>query len=219
VREFLRSTPRARARMKSLGGATLLALEDAAGIPVALLLASYTGVLLSCTANPLWCRNPWIAPHFCASAIAAGADAITLGLTLTGGGESPGLRAIDRIGTLAHVAEAATLAGLARHAGEKARPLTRGPSRNRLVVGLGSLLVAEGLRRLPVEGRARTAARLAAAGLGLFGGFSLRSAIFEGGRAAAKDPRLSRLASKPERPEIGTRAASPVKPRFGGRPI
>lgn len=179
-------------RLKGTTGATLLAIQDAAGIPVALLLASYTGVLLSCTANPLWCKNPWIGAHFAASAISAGTDAITLGLELTGSGTEAGKKAVDRIAMAAHIAEAATLAGVISFAGRRAAPMMRGGHGTRLALGVGGLAVAGVLANLPVSGRLRTAARLAAAGIGLASTYSIKTAIFTGGREAARDPRLSR---------------------------
>src|SRR5205085_11580504 len=51
-------------------------MTDGAGIPLALLFSGYTGVLISCTANPPWCKNPWLGPSFTASGMSAGARAI-----------------------------------------------------------------------------------------------------------------------------------------------
>ena len=44
----------------------LLAISDAAGVPLALLLAGYTGVLLSGTSTPIWSKNPWLGALFSA---------------------------------------------------------------------------------------------------------------------------------------------------------
>src|SRR5262249_10819694 len=58
--------------------ALVAGFHDAAGIPLSLVMAGYTGVLLSCTSNPLWCQNTWLGPLFTASAISTGAAAISL---------------------------------------------------------------------------------------------------------------------------------------------
>src|SRR5206468_456221 len=55
VREYLRDNTTARANRGTthdLINGVLLAAHDAAGIPLALGVLGYTGVLLSCTANP-----------------------------------------------------------------------------------------------------------------------------------------------------------------------
>ena len=60
------------------------ALTDAVGVPLGLLLAGYTGILLSTTSTPLWSRNSWIGALFSASAVGSGASAVKLALELTG---------------------------------------------------------------------------------------------------------------------------------------
>ncbi len=57
-------------------------LLDGGGVPLALLLAGYTGVLLSTTATPLWARKNWLGALFSASAISTGASAIELALQM-----------------------------------------------------------------------------------------------------------------------------------------
>jgi hypothetical protein len=54
---------------------TIDAITDLAGVPLALTLAGYTGVLLSTTSTPIWARNRWIGPLFSAGAISSGASA------------------------------------------------------------------------------------------------------------------------------------------------
>ena len=73
-------------RRRGCGSAdrAVITVTDVAGVPLALLLIGYTGVLLSCTANPLWSKNPWLGALFSASAISTGAAATSLGLDLTG---------------------------------------------------------------------------------------------------------------------------------------
>ena len=53
-------------------------MADLGGIPLALLLASYTGVLLTGTANPAWAESKWLPALFSASAASSGAGAVSL---------------------------------------------------------------------------------------------------------------------------------------------
>ena len=69
----------------------MTAVHDVAGIPLALGLAGYTGVLLSCASTPLWCKNTWIGPLFSSSAVATAASAVNLAL-----GPDRGRRALGR---------------------------------------------------------------------------------------------------------------------------
>ena len=208
----------------------VMLLHDAAGVPFALLVASYTGVLLSCTANPLWCKNPWLAPLFTASAIATGADAISLALDCTGsdrdrrgpGDDSPSQRVLHQVNTLAHAVEGVTAAGFLRHAGEKAKPILRGKQSTHFALAVGGLAAAEVLKRLPVAPSMRKPVRMFAAAVGLAAGFSLRWAIVQGGREAATDPHTSRLASRPKAaaspPEPPSRNAASLTPASAGQP-
>jgi formate-dependent nitrite reductase membrane component NrfD len=174
-------------------------LHDAAGVPLAIGIAGYTGVLLSCTANPMWCKNPWIGPLFSASAIGTGAAATSLLLNATSpADDSPAQHVLEKVDTIAHLAEAATMAGYLKHAGEKAKPLTHGSMKKHMAVAAGALIGAEVLKHLPLRGKARKGARMAASLLGLVSGFSLRWAFIYGAHEAGNDPRLARLASKPK---------------------
>ncbi|HSV13098.1 MAG TPA: NrfD/PsrC family molybdoenzyme membrane anchor subunit, partial [Tepidisphaeraceae bacterium] len=136
--------------LQVMNNGVLLALHDAAGIPFSLMVAGYTGVLLSCTANPLWCKNPHLGPLFSASAVSTGAEAISLALDLLG--DQPASQsALQNIDTAAHVAELACMAGFSRFAGEKADPLRRGLMKKHHLFSLGAIVGAEVLKRIPVD--------------------------------------------------------------------
>lgn len=64
-------------------------------------------------------------------------------------------------------------------------------------MSLGGILGAEVLKRLPVGRRLRRPVRMIASALGLAAGFSLRWSMVFGGHAAANDPRMPRLVSRP----------------------
>lgn len=188
--------------------------HDAAGIPFALAVAGYTGVLLSSTANPLWSKNKWIGPLFSASAMSTGAAATSLALTLTakGGGNEASHRALDKIDTAAHVAEATCLAGYLKAAGPKARPLTQGKMSAHLRISIGGLIVAELLKLLPFTGRLHRFARTLSAIVSLTSGFSLRWGMVHGGHQAANDPHLARLATgTPQLQQLPRRVPNRIK--------
>lgn len=208
VREYVRSLPEHRRRpLGRLTDTSVLVVQDAAGVPIALLLAGYTGVLLSCTANPLWGKNRWLGPLFTSSAIATGAEAVSLALDVTRPktpataqrrhGAQTALTAID---TVAHVAEGIALAGFLREAGEKASPLTEGSMRRHHHVSLGSLIAAEALKLLPIPRPLQRAKRILVALLGLTAGFSMRWGIVHGGHEAANNPDLARRATRTQTP-------------------
>ena len=137
------------------------------------MLIGYTGVLLSATSNPLWSKNPWLGPMFTASAVSSGAAAIQLALH-AGGCEPdcPSIRVLDKVDTVAHATETVCMAGFIRHAGEKARPITRGRQANHYWLGGAAMAASEVLKRLPLKSRkARRLAHVASAALSLAAGF------------------------------------------------
>lgn len=177
--------------------------HHAAGMPLALLVASYTGVLLSCTSNPLWCRSAWLSPMFAASAISTGAEAVGLALDATTN-EDPededadaAQRVLKKIDTLAHAAEGAAMTGYMRQTGEKAQTLRSGKMKKFHEVAAVTIIAAEVIKLLPLPPRARKPARMFAAALGLVGGLAMRWAITQGGKEAAANPHTSRLVSRP----------------------
>jgi formate-dependent nitrite reductase membrane component NrfD len=179
---------------------TLLAVSDAAGVPLALLVASYTGVLLSTTSNPLWCKNPWLSPMFVSSALSTGAEAISLALDCTrrdGGGESA-QAVLQNIDTAAHLVEGVMVRGSLRHVGERAAPLKTGKSSKYHHITTGAIVTAEVLKRIPVPPSLRRPKRMLCMALGLAGGLAMRWGLVAGGREAAEDPHMSRLVSRPK---------------------
>jgi formate-dependent nitrite reductase membrane component NrfD len=203
VTEHERSlSPRARGNLlKVMNNGVLLALHDAAGIPFSLMVLGYTGVLLSCTSNPLWCKNPWLGPLFSASAIATGAEAVSLTLDLTdmsGNRSCESQEVLQHVDTVAHAAELTCMEGFKRFAGEKGVAARRSRMRKHHLLSLGGIIAAEALKRIPVEDALRKPVRIVAAALGLAAGFSLRWSMVFGGHGAAADPHLSRLVSRPE---------------------
>lgn len=187
------------ALLKVMNNPVLLLLHDAAGVPFSLVVAGYTGVLLSCTANPLWCKNPYLGPLFSASAISTGAEALSLALDCVPGKNSDlaeQQRALRCVDTIAHVAEIALMQGFMHFAGEKAKPLREGHNSKHHHRSIGGILLAEFLKLLPVPRPLKRPVRMMWNILGLGAGFSLRWGMIFGGHEAAADPHLSRLAGR-----------------------
>ena len=213
LREYFRGAVRSRERsaLRHIHNPTLLALHDLAGVPFAVMVAGYSGVLLSCTSNPVWCKNPWLGPLFSASSIATGAEAVSLTLDLAGTESPAASRALMKIDTLAHLAEAGASAGFSKAAGEKARPLHHGAMRRYQQISRSAIVFAEVLKLLPVRGKARKWVRMVSAALGLVGGFALRWTMVQAGHQAAADPDLARLNSRASNPEKAPRHAPPAE--------
>lgn len=180
--EFVRSTllPRGSRLRRLLGPC------DLAGLPLAVGMMGYTGVLLSTTANPLWCKNEWLGAVFSASAVHSAASALG---GLSQRDPEPVQKALQSLDHLASAAEAVCLAGFIHKAGEKAAPLTRGAQAplfwgGAVAAGLVAPLV---LKKLPVPKKATLATAVAMAGA-----LALRHAFLRGGRTSALDPSASR---------------------------
>ena len=171
-------------------------VADGAGVPLGLLLAGYTSILLSTTSTPIWSRNVWIGPLFSASAVSAGASAIRLALEVAGK-EGHATEALGKVETLARVTEAAAHAGFLVRAGELAKPLLHGKlQRDYLGGALGmAIVLPEILGRLPAPQKSKRWLSIAASVISLVGGFALRSAFVAAGKPSADNPDDARLAT------------------------
>jgi formate-dependent nitrite reductase membrane component NrfD len=150
-------------------------LLHVAGLPVALFVGGYTGVLLASTSTPSWARRTQLlGPLFLASGTSSGLAAICAVLEVTGGGSRRTLRRLRR-------AEAVTLAaelGLALSSEVAAR---RMPSRQRHARGRGALeaVTLVGGMALPLAMTLRSLTRrgrgsVAGTALALAGSLALR---------------------------------------------
>ena len=174
---------------------------DTAGIPLGLLLAGYTGVLLSTTATPIWSRNPWIGALFSASAVGAGASAVKLALEIQ---NDPMAEVLTPIENAAHIAETVAHIGFLTAAGELAKPLTAGEYKTAYwagAVGAG-IVLPELLSRLPVPKAHRRWLQISSGVVALVGCYALRAAFVAAGRPSANDPEAARAASRPKPEEI-----------------
>lgn len=175
---------------------------DGGGVPLALMLAGYTGVLLSTSANPLWAHRRWLGALFSISAVSTGVSAVELALQAKSphAETRPSHAPLKRVENVARVAEAVALAGYLNEAGKLAAPITKGKYAPHLWGGaVGAGLVGSAvLGAIPVKNaNTRRALRIAGAVAGLAGGFALRWAISQGGHVSGKDPQAARDASRP----------------------
>lgn len=166
---------------------------DAAGLAAGVMapaLATYTGVLLSDTAIPVWQATRRELPaQFAASALQATSSALNV-LPM-----SDRAHAItDRLGTIATAAEIATGKALERAADRTervGRPLHEGVSgslwkASKVLTG-ASLITS----LLPVPQRWHRARRLVSSVCGGLGSLTMRFAITRAGHASARDPRAT----------------------------
>lgn len=162
------------------------------GVPFAIFVCGYTGVLLAITNIPVWARNTYLlGPTFVASAFSSTFAALSLILGITGEGKETSSR-LARAETMALSAELGLLmAGLVR-LGKLGRPLTSPPLGLLFwpwTVGLG--LVTPLLLQLngPARGKPRPLGlRVLTSLLVLSGSYSLRMLMIFAGRKSAARP-------------------------------
>ncbi|MEA2784661.1 MAG: hypothetical protein QOF71_765 [Candidatus Eremiobacteraeota bacterium] len=171
-------------------------LRALTGAPSTALMASYTGVLLSATAIPVWFTGRRHLPAiFVCSAASTGA-ALQNALLAVTGGSARTAKKLELVELVASLAEAALLLHWERAAGPTGAPLfggARGAKLRTATLGIGIALPA--LLMLPsLLSRTRPAKRhrvraVVAAACALYGGYVLRESVVHAGRDSADDPR------------------------------
>ncbi len=162
-------------------------LLGALGLPIALMLISYPGVLLETTSNPLWSRSNFLGPLLAAGAISNGAAALML-LNLRSKDQDL-LHRLDRIEEISIAAEAAALGLYAGTARKAARPLFTGKQSKLFLFGaVGLGMIAPALLR---RSRSPLLRNVVAPLLTLAGGAALKWAITYAGQESAMDPELA----------------------------
>jgi formate-dependent nitrite reductase membrane component NrfD len=175
---------RNRGFLRNAADGLLVAVADFAGVPLALLLASYTGVLLTGGATPVWCKNRWLPALFGASAMSSGSAAVSLAMeALQAAGVEVGAddarRPLHALHTVGHLAELVTLAGYLSSI-DRSIPRAWGT--------VAAIAGAELLKSLPASDRLRPWLDIGSAALGLWGAYNLRSAVVKAGHESANDP-------------------------------
>jgi formate-dependent nitrite reductase membrane component NrfD len=175
-----------------------LAWRRAVGLvaaPLATFVASYTGVLLSATAVPLWGRaRLLLSPIFVCSATSTALAAIGLCLKLTRREPEAAAARLRDLELAVIAGELALISGALRTLGPLARPLTLGRAASLFwggSVGVGQVLPLLLLaRHLVRPGRGGLLDGLAQV-LVLLGGLATRTSIVDAGKASADDPQAA----------------------------
>jgi formate-dependent nitrite reductase membrane component NrfD len=188
------------------------------GLPFALMMISYPGVLLETTSNPVWSHTNFLGPLFASSSMSTGAAALAL---LTARSHDQGTHnALMRMEDVSAAAEGAALLAYIASAGPAARPLLHGKQAGLFLFGaIGMGIVAPAILR---RSRSTALRSVVAPLLTLAGGFALKCAIMYAGQESALDANLANRNAPsntgepfwgpPERatqsPDFGTRASS-----------
>jgi formate-dependent nitrite reductase membrane component NrfD len=180
-------------------------IADVAGVPLAFLLATYTGVLLANTATPVWAQNKWLSPLFAIGAMSTGASVIGLLMELAkkeGAPETRAEKALTHFSTVAHTAEAAAFGGyIASLKPAVRKPFTTGSMKHHTAFTFGALAVAETLKHLPLEGRAKKVAKVTGHLASLASALSMRWSVVFGAHESGNDPVAARATSKARDPQ------------------
>ena len=173
-----------------------------AGLPAAMTMISYPGVLLSMTSTPVWTRSRWLGALISCSSMSMAVAATSLALRLSVSNDAS-LKVLNKIEKVAALAEAGTLAGYLLTSGETARPLTSGKQAKTMWAGaiacglvLPALMTSgkrEGKRGFGILGSLLT----------LAGGLALKWALTHAGRESALDPEANRYATSPNKSAPG----------------
>ncbi len=158
-------------------------LSAALGLP----LSGYTAVLLSGTAVPLWQQSRRSLPLLFTTSAASSAASL-LQLTNLNHTEQ---RIVARFGLLGEIGELAAGLAVEREAARVERvgkPLHDGPSGSLWRASKALTCASVALSIVPGKSRLK---RFAAAVMGTAGSLAVRFAVFEAGRASARDPRAT----------------------------
>ncbi len=162
-------------------------LASALGLPFALTMVSYPGVLLSTTSNPLWAHTYFLGALFACSSMSSGAAALTLLNARSKDHDlDRRLREFEKVSTAAEVAALGLYVGTA---GKATRPLFTGRQSRLFVIGAVGLgiVVPAILRRSGSAVLRNVVAPL----LTLAGGAALKWAITYAGQESAMDTELA----------------------------
>lgn len=175
---------------------------SALGIPPALVMLSYPGVLLSTTSTPMWSESRLLGALFACSSFAAAASAISIVLALEGQHNHESLRRVESIERVARIAELIALGGYLVTSRKALKPLMKGRYGWEFwlgAIGAGVLLPALVKARAPRRRRSSLKTTILRSALSLAGGFVLKWAITHAGRESAEDVRIAHNVTRPSR--------------------
>ena len=162
-------------------------LIGVAGLPFALTMVSYPGVLLSTTANPIWAHTHFLGALFACSSMNAGSAALTL--VNYGNHDHKLHKTLSRFEDVATVAEAVSVGLYLGTAKKAARPLWKGKQRKVFLFGaIGLGIVAPAILRRSKSKAVHS--RLAPLCTRL-GSCALKWSITYAGQESALDPEMA----------------------------
>lgn len=167
---------------------------EAVGTPLGLLVASYTGVLLSSTAIPIWARARHIlGPLFLTSGLSTALSALSLILSFGRSRQQQDtLERLDRAELIAMSTELGLIGALLPTLGQLAKPLFTGKTGTLFTVGtVGGGLLLPLLTKLVMRmsrGKSSPSVTMTTSVLVLIGGLILRTVWILVGRTSADNP-------------------------------
>jgi len=167
-----------------------------AGLPFALTMLAYPGVLLSTTSNPLWARTRFLGPLLATSSMASATSALAIAAALDPESDERTREALHRIEGVAKAAESVAMAAYVATTGKVARPLTKG--RYATMFRIGAFAVGVALPAFLSFSRKKPgrAATVISSALSIAGAAALKWAIVHAGRDAAEDASLNLAATR-----------------------
>ena len=188
------------ARLEERGPARLLSLL---GLPPALTMLSYPGVLLSTTSTPLWSESRCLGALMACSSFAAAVSANSLALALSGDRRRESRRRLEALEKVAQLGETIALGSYLVTSRRTLKPLLKGRRGWQFWLGaVGAGLVLPALVRSKEAGRSRRKTILHSA-LSLAGGLALKWVLTQAGRDSAQDAEICREATRPNRSATG----------------
>lgn len=179
-------------------------LLTALGIPSALLLGGYTGVLLGVSSVPVWYSSPLLGGLFMSSAFGTSVAAVSLASNLTKQDTSHTGEKLATLGATAGVAEAALLAGYAVTSGEARKHLMSGLAGKLMAGAVGCLAVSTAIEVVSaVSGKHNKVTSGVASVAALAGGALLRWGVMKAGKASAADREGTLKATEPRQGSPG----------------
>jgi formate-dependent nitrite reductase membrane component NrfD len=173
---------------KAPAAGPLMGMLALGGLPTALGLGGYTGVLLGTTSVPVWSTSPLLGALFMASSLSTGLAAATAVMATRDSSEQETARTLGALGLTFGAAELTLLGGYLVSSGRAVRPLLRGRDGLLLTAAVTALSLSTTFDLIQSRhvgaGRVR---RLLAPAAGLVGGALLRAAVVGAGRASSAD--------------------------------
>ena len=191
--EFMASLPFSEPKLKLVGKMLPRRLLGILGIPCALTMVSYPGVLLSTTSTPVWAKSPLLGALFACHSMSSGASAILLAMSVSGSHDLETKKKLEKIKLLSSLCEAAVLAGYLITSRKTSDPLTRGKHKwtfwlGAVGIGLIAPTVIETIRK-PKKSKRKSS--ILSSVMTLVGGLALKWAVTYAGRDSAMDPKAA----------------------------